>query len=133
MENYNKEFADALGSYITNYRISCHPQLSQRKFAEKCNLSRTVIANLEAKKHSGNALAVTIGKIVIGLDLKSEEQLREIINQKIENPNKKDIPEVNETITIRKDSKLFALFEVAKDLSPYSLEMLHNIALEFKK
>lgn len=133
MENYNKEFADALGSYITNYRISCHPQLSQRKFAEKCNLSRTVIANLEGHNHSGNALTETIGKIALGLDLENEEQLREIINQRIENPKYKEESKPNETITIRKDSKLFALFEVAKDLSPYNLEMLHNIALQLKK
>ena len=52
MENYTKEFADALGSYITDFRNTNN--LSQRMFAEKCQISKTAVANLENKQHSGN-------------------------------------------------------------------------------
>lgn len=132
MENMGKEFADALGSFITEYRKSCHPQLSLRGFAEKSGVSRMVICDLEAHNHSGNLLSDTISKISNGLDLENSYQLQDIIKKRMKSP-KQENTKANERIILLKDSNLYALFEVVKDLSDHNIEMLHNIALELKK
>lgn len=132
MENYTKEFADALGSYITDFRNTNN--LSQRMFAEKCQISKTAVANLENKQHSGNILIETLNKISLGLNLKNSDQLRTIINERINHPELRNVVEADEVIVVmKKNSKIYRLYQEAKDLSDKSLEMLHNIASEFKK
>lgn len=133
MDIKGKEFADALGSFIAEYRASCHPQISQRGFAEKCGLSRTVINDLEQKKHKGNVLSDTISKISFGLGLKSSFELQKIIEKRIAHPDQITKNNPDENIIISKNSNLYPLFEVAKDLSDKNVEMLHSIALDLKK
>lgn len=128
----NKEFANALGSYITDFRKATNT--SQRMFSEKCQISRTVIAELENHQHSGNILPDTLNRISIGLNLENSDHLRTVINQWIKNPEEKEIAKAEEIIVVmKKDSKVYLLYEASKNLSDKSLEMLHNIALEFKK
>ena len=75
----DKAFVDALGSYITNYRKSFHPTMSAREFADKCEISRMVINDLESKKHSGNISSITLKKISKGLGFRDSFQLKETI------------------------------------------------------
>lgn len=128
----DKEFADALGSYITDFRKTTNT--SQRMFSNKCQISRTVIAELENQQHSGNILPDTLNRISIGLNLENSDHLRTVINQWIKNPEKKEIAKAEEVIVVmKKNSKVYSLYQASKDLSDKNLEMLHNIALEFKQ
>ncbi len=132
MDNYSKEFADELGSYIADFRNANN--LSQRMFAEKCQISKTAVANLENHQHSGNILIETLDKISLGLNLKNSDQLRTIINERIKHPELRNVVEADEVIVVmKKNSKIYRLYQDAKNLSDKSLEMLHNIASEFKK
>lgn len=124
----DKAFVDALGSYITNYRNSFHPTMSAREFADKCGLCRMVITDLESKKHSGNINSATLKKISEGLGFKDFFQLKEVINNQTGSIfSENDLKDVD-AIVIRKNSNLYSIFEIAKDLSDVNLEMLHSFA-----
>lgn len=124
----DKAFVDALGSYITNYRYSFHPTMSAREFADQCGISRMVINDLESKRHSGNINSATLKKISEGLGFKNSFQLKEkIINQTGSTFSENDLKDVD-AIIIRKNSNLYSIFEIAKDLSDINLEMLHSFA-----
>ena len=124
----DKAFVDALGSYITNYRKSFHPTMSAREFADKCEISRMVINDLESKKHSGNISSITLKKISKGLGFRDSFQLKEaIFNQTGSTFSEDDLKNVD-AIIIRKNSNLYSIFEIAKDLSDINLEMLHSFA-----
>ncbi|MBO5138789.1 MAG: helix-turn-helix transcriptional regulator [Bacilli bacterium] len=124
----DKAFVDALGSYISNYRKSFHPTMSAREFADQCGISRMVITDLESKKHSGNISSATLKKISEGLGFKNSFQLKEkIINQTGSTFSENDLKDVD-AIVIRKNSNLYSIFEIAKDLSDINLEMLHSFA-----
>ncbi len=124
----DKAFVDALGSYITNYRKSFHPTMSAREFADKCEISRMVINDLESKKHSGNISSITLKKISKGLGFRDSFQLKEaIFNQTGSTFSEDDLKNVD-AIIIRKNSNLYSIFEIAKDLSDVNLEMLHSFA-----
>ena len=124
----DKAFVDALGSYITNYRKSFHPTMSAREFADKCEISRMVINDLESKKHSGNISSITLKKISKGLGIRDSFQLKEaIFNQTGSTFSEDDLKNVD-AIIIRKNSNLYSIFEIAKDLSDINLEMLHSFA-----
>lgn len=124
----DKAFVDALGSYITNYRKSFHPMMSAREFADKCEISRMVINDLESKKHSGNISSITLKKISKGLGFRDSFQLKEaIFNQTGSTFSEDDLKNVD-AIIIRKNSNLYSIFEIAKDLSDINLEMLHSFA-----
>ena len=113
----DKAFVDALGSYITNYRKSFHPTMSAREFADKCEISRMVINDLESKKHSGNISSITLKKISKGLGFRDSFQLKEaIFNQTGSTFSEDDLKNVD-AIIIRKNSNLYSIFEIAKDLS----------------
>lgn len=62
-----------LGDIIKKYRLSQNPELSIRKFAEKCNLSYSYISMLEKNKDPrGNAIIptiATINKVAIAMDM----------------------------------------------------------------
>jgi len=129
----DKTFVDALGSYITNYRNSFHPAMSAREFADKCGISRMVITDLESKKHSGNISSITLQKISEGLGFEDFFQLKEIIiNHSGSTFSENDLKNVD-AIIIRKNSNLYSIFEIAKDLSDKNLEMLHSFASKLKK
>ena len=124
----DKAFVDALGSYINNYRKSFHPTMSAREFADKCEISRMVINDLESKKHSGNISSITLKKISKGLGFRDSFQLKEaIFNQTGSTFSEDDLKNVD-AIIIRKNSNLYSIFEIAKDLSDINLEMLHSFA-----
>ncbi|MBO5143878.1 MAG: helix-turn-helix transcriptional regulator [Treponema sp.] len=124
----DKAFVDALGSYITNYRKSFHPTMSAREFADKCEISRMVINDLESKKHSGNISSITLKKISKGLGFRDSFQLKEaIFNQTGSTFSEDDLKNVD-AIIIRKNSNLYSIFEIAKNLSDINLEMLHSFA-----
>ena len=124
----DKAFVDALGSYITNYRKSFHPTMSAREFADKCEISRIVINDLESKKHSGNISSITLKKISKGLGFRDSFQLKEaIFNQTGSTFSEDDLKNVD-AIIIRKNSNLYSIFEIAKNLSDINLEMLHSFA-----
>jgi len=124
----DKAFVDALGSYIANYRKSFHPTMSAREFADKCEISRMVINDLESKKHSGNISSITLKKISKGLGFRDSFQLKEaIFNQTGSTFSEDDLKNVD-AIIIRKNSNLYSIFEIAKDLSDINLEMLHSFA-----
>ncbi len=124
----DKAFVDALGSYITNYRNSFHPTMSAREFADKCGISRMVINDLESKRHSGNINSATLKKISEGLGFKDSFELKKIIiNQTGSTFSENDLKDVD-AIVIRKNSNLYSIFEIAKDLSDVNLEMLHSFA-----
>ena len=128
----DKTFVDALGSYITNYRNSFYPTMSAREFAEKCGLSRMVITDLESKRHNGNIGSITLQKISEGLGLKDFFQLKEIIiNHSGSTFSENDLKNID-AIVVRKDSNLYSIFEIAKDLSDVNLEMLHSFASKLK-
>ena len=100
----DKAFVDALGSYITNYRKSFHPTMSAREFADKCEISRMVINDLESKKHSGNISSITLKKISKGLGFRDSFQLKEaIFNQTGSTFSEDDLKNVD-AIIIRKNS-----------------------------
>ena len=124
----DKAFVDALGSYITNYRKSFHPTMSAREFEDKCEISRMVINDLESKKHSGNISSITLKKISKGLGFRDSFQLKEaIFNQTGSTFSEDDLKNVD-AIIIRKNSNLYSIFEIAKNLSDINLEMLHSFA-----
>ncbi|MBQ3512082.1 MAG: helix-turn-helix transcriptional regulator [Bacilli bacterium] len=124
----DKAFVDALGSYINNYRKSFHPTMSAREFADKCEISRMVINDLESKKHSGNISSITLKKISKGLGFRDSFQLKEtIFNQTGSTFSEDDLKNVD-AIIIRKNSNLYSIFEIAKNLSDINLEMLHSFA-----
>jgi len=124
----DKAFVDALGSYITNYRKSFHPTMSAREFADKCEISRMVINDLESKKHSGNISSITLKKISKGLGFKDSFQLKKAIFNQTGSTFSEDELKNVDAIIIRKNSNLYSIFEIAKDLSDINLEMLHSFA-----
>jgi len=124
----DKAFVDALGSYIANYRKSFHPTMSAREFADKCEISRMVINDLESKKHSGNISSITLKKISKGLGFKDSFQLKKAIFNQTGSTFSEDELKNVDAIIIRKNSNLYSIFEIAKDLSDINLEMLHSFA-----
>ena len=124
----DKAFVDALSSYIANYRKSFHPTMSAREFADKCEISRMVINDLESKKHSGNISSITLKKISKGLGFKDSFQLKKAIFNQTGSTFSEDELKNIDAIIIRKNSNLYSIFEIAKDLSDISLEMLHSFA-----
>lgn len=128
----DKIFADALGSYITHYRKSFYPEMSSREFAEKSGISRTVISDIEGKKHNGNICSATLTKICNTLGLNDSFELREKVKKFMEVGDQKKNQKANENIILKKGTNLYSLFEAAKDLSDPNIEMLHNIALKLK-
>lgn len=124
----DKAFVDALGSYIANYRKSFHPTMSAREFADKCEISRMVINDLESKKHSGNISSITLKKISKGLGFKDSFQLKKAIFNQTGSTFSEDELKSVDAIIIRKNSNLYSIFEIAKDLSDINLEMLHSFA-----
>lgn len=124
----DKAFVDALGSYIANYRKSFHPTMSAREFADKCEISRMVINDLESKKHSGNISSITLKKISKGLGFKDSFQLKKAIFNQTGSTFSEDELKNIDAIIIRKNSNLYSIFEIAKDLSNINLEMLHSFA-----
>ena len=102
--------------------------MSAREFADKCGISRMVITDLESKKHSGNISSITLQKISEGLGFEDFFQLKEVItNHSGSTFSENDLKNV-EAIVIRKNSNLYSIFEIAKDLSDINLEMLHSFA-----
>lgn len=130
MESENIVYA--LGKIITNYRKNHHPKLSTREFADKCGISKSIIYSIEANTYNSFLSQFTLSKIAKGLDLKDDLELRTLIEQSDNNTFSKTTDE-NPVITIHPDSRLYAFFNLVKDLDEEKIEMLHNLVINFKK
>jgi len=127
----NKEFVDVLGMIITEHRKKHYPKLSSREFAEYCGLSKSVMNRIENHTHNGNLNISSLNKIAIGLGLNDHLELREVV--KGYNYEHKSTPKNHKEIIISEGTKLYDLFDTIKDFNDESIEMLHNLAVKFKK
>ncbi len=127
----NKEFVDVLGMIITQHRKKHYPKLSSREFAEYCGLSKSVMNRIENHTHNGNLNISSLNKIAIGLGLNDYLELREVV--KGYNNEHKEISKNHKEIIISEGTKLYDLFDTIKDFNDESIEMLHNLAVKFKK
>lgn len=127
----NKEFVDVLGMIITEHRKKHYPKLSSREFAEYCGLSKSVMNRIENHTHNGNLNISSLNKIAIGLGLNDHLELREVV--KGYNYEHKEISKNHKEIIISEGTKLYDLFDTIKDFNDESIEMLHNLAVKFKK
>lgn len=128
MENEN--IVSSLGKIITDYRENHHPKLSSRDFADKCGISKSLIASIEANTYNYNICQATLFKISKGLDLEDDLELLKLIKN---HDFISEIPKTDSSITIQPNSKLYAFFKHIKDWDDEHIEMLHNIALQLRK
>lgn len=130
MENENIVYA--LGKIITNYRENHHPKLNTREFADKCGISKSIIYSIEANTYNSFLGQSTLYKIAKGLDLRDDLELRTLIEQTNNDSFSKTTDE-SPVITIHPNSRLYAFFNLVKDLDEERIEMLHNLVINFKK
>ncbi len=117
-----------LGSALKDY-ISKNG-LNPSKFAEKCELSKSLIYALENDSYSGSLCKNTIEKIAYGMDL-SYSELNKLLEEY--HPGGINSKGTSDKITIYKNSKLYELFKDIQDFNDEKIDILHNIALQLKK
>lgn len=127
----NENFVSALGSIITNYRKQSHPELSSKKFADKCGVAKTVIRDIETQKHTGNPCHATLEKIAKGLDLESSFELQELIKN-YNNETKLVSKDEDNPIILQPNTKLYALVNLIKNWDDEHIDTLHNIVKHLK-
>lgn len=127
----NENFVSVLGSIITSYREQSHPKMSSREFADKCGVCKTVIRDIETKKHTGNPCHATLEKIAKGLDLEGSFALQELIKNYSDEPKSVSKDEDN-PIILQPNTNLYALVSLIKDWDNEHIDMLHNIVKHLK-
>lgn len=123
----NDTGSNNIGSAIKDY--IARNGLSPSKFAEKCELSKSLIYALLNGTYTGSLCKNNIEKIAYGMDL-SYSELNYLIEEYHSNVmnNEKNSDE----IIIHKNSKLYELFKDIHNFNDEKIEILHNVAVNLK-